>query len=743
MTASTATIKSGLRTSICQSIVNDIQTGRSKMYYFLGKSLEWNPTASTDSSQYPRGTYKYELETRSNILTYKKILPGDVSFVVPRIDWTSGTVYDQYDDNYQQSTQVGSGQITVSTSSAIVTGISSYFTSELAVGDVLKTYNDIEIGTIASITSDTSLTLEANSLIAATNTYYDYVHTHASSTGATSIETSRFYVITDTYNVYKCLNNNKGAASTLKPTGTSTGTITTADGYIWKFMLNIPAALRNKFLTVEYIPVTVSLKNQFYSGGEITAVNIIDGGSGYSSSPAITVAGDGFLADNPYIITGTTIIEAGAGYTSPPSLTVSDPTVISGSESTATMTCTISGDAVDAVAITSAGYGYDSVPTITVDEPFAGTTWTELTAVNVSDYLKHNGNYYEVTVAGTTSIAAPTHTSGAVTNGSAELTYVGTIAVIEPYILKTEATMTATVTAGVITDVTVTDGGVGYTYAVVTVTDSAGSGAEIIVDLTTGSIDTLQSSVELLSVDGGIHNIVVDEAGSGYSGSPSVTIVGDGTGATAIASLTAVGGIDSITITDVGSGYTYATISIGGGGTGAVARAIIAPENGHGRNAVKELYAKTLAFYNTVSIEKNQGFVVNNDYRQIGIINNPNIYNSTAKYKDNLGSACFVVTGSINTSNFTTDMLINIVGESKEFRIVAVTSTQALLLSINNDVPALNDVFENSTGNTFIVTGVTNPTVDSYSGDLFFIDNKNAFTPSSSQSITARTIIQF
>lgn len=743
MTASSSIIKPGLRTSICESIVNDIQTGRSKMYYFLGKALEWNPTASTDSSQYPRGTYKYELETRSNAITYKKVLPTDVSFVVPRVDWTSGTVYDQYDDNYQQSTQIGSGQITVSTSSATVTGLSSYFTSEITVGDLIRTSNDVEIGTVASITSDTSLTLEANSLITATNTYYDYVHTHASSTGATSIETSRFYVITDTFNVYKCLDNNSGAVSTTKPTGTSTGTITTADGYIWKFMLNIPAALRNKFLTESYMPVTTSLRNQFYSAGEITAVNIIDGGSGYSSSPSITVAGDGFLADNPYIIAGTTITEAGVGYTSAPTLTVSAPTVISGSESTATMTCTISGDAVDAVTITAAGYGYEAAPTITVDEPFAGITWTELTAVNVSDYLKHNGNYYEVTVAGTTSTTAPTHTSGAVTDGSAELTYVGTIAVIEPVLVKTEATMTATVAAGVITDVTVTDGGVGYTYAILTVTDSTGSGAELTVDLTTGDVDTLQSSVELLSVDGGIHNIVVEEAGSGYSGSPTVTIVGDGTGATATASLTAAGSIDTITMTAVGSGYTYATISIGGGGTGAVARAIMAPENGHGRNAVKELYAKTVAFYTTVSTEKNQGFVLNNDYRQLGLINNPNVYGSTARYKDSIGSACFVVAGSINTSNFTEDMLINIVGESKEFRIIAVTSTQALLLSINNDVPVLNDVFENSSGNTFTVTGVTNPTVDSYSGDMFFIDNKNAFTPTSSQSITARTIIQF
>ena len=55
-----------------------------------------------------------------------------------------------------------------------------------------------------------------------------------------------FYVMTDDYNVYKCLSNNDttsggivGTTSTVKPTGTGTSIISTADGYKWKFMYQI------------------------------------------------------------------------------------------------------------------------------------------------------------------------------------------------------------------------------------------------------------------------------------------------------------------------------------------------------------------------------------------------------------------------------------------------------------------------------------------------------------------------
>ena len=64
-----------------------------------------------------------------------------------------------------------------------------------------------------------------------------------------------FYVMTDEFNVYKCLYNNKGSASTVKPTGYSTTPFTTSDGYTWKYMYTISLGEANKFLTTIHIPV--------------------------------------------------------------------------------------------------------------------------------------------------------------------------------------------------------------------------------------------------------------------------------------------------------------------------------------------------------------------------------------------------------------------------------------------------------------------------------------------------------
>ena len=49
--------------------------------------------------------------------------------------------------------------------------------------------------------------------------------------GAQKLEDARFYVMTDEYNVYKCLDNNNNALSVNKPIGTQVLPITLADGY--------------------------------------------------------------------------------------------------------------------------------------------------------------------------------------------------------------------------------------------------------------------------------------------------------------------------------------------------------------------------------------------------------------------------------------------------------------------------------------------------------------------------------
>ena len=69
----------------------------------------------------------------------------------------------------------GTGTITASTSSTTVTGVGTLFTTELAVGANIYNSQDVLIGAVASIASNTSLTLSTNAAVAVTGSSYLYV----------------------------------------------------------------------------------------------------------------------------------------------------------------------------------------------------------------------------------------------------------------------------------------------------------------------------------------------------------------------------------------------------------------------------------------------------------------------------------------------------------------------------------------------------------------------------------------
>jgi hypothetical protein len=428
---------------------------------------------------------------------------------------------------------------------------------------------------------------------------------------------------------------------------------------------------------------------------------------------------------------------------------------------------------VKRIIITNSGANYSEAPTVHI-----GSGWTASTAVTLGQQYYVSNRLYTVTTAGTThSSAGPT---GSVlgteyTNGTAGFTYVGSPATgtavlrygagydSNPLItintstgtgfsgafasIKSEAKLIPLVDIdGQITSVQIDDPGVGYSAATITVAGD-GTDAEVSPDISIGNINTLQANNELLTVEGTINNIQLISRGYNY-GVATITINGDGTGATAVATLSG-GKITKITMTNQGSGYTYADVVITGNGQAAKARAIISPYGGHGKDAFSEFFARTLMFYSNVSKDKNQGFDVNNDYRQVGLIKNPKSFGQDERFVSNLGSACYVVGASINTTNFTKDMLLTTprtvggVVFQRRFRIVSVTTTGALIQSLDNEAPVTADIMTNENNQYFSVAAVNAPTVDKYSGDLLFIDNKAGFTPSADETVTIRTIIRF
>lgn len=114
----------------------------------------------------------------------------------------------------------------------------------------------------------------------------------------------KFYVVTDEFNVYKCISNNDRSPSTIKPTGTTITSFQTPDGYVWKYMYTITTDDAFKYMTPNWIPI-YSIYNDNGSQqwqvqesavhGSIENIKVLAGGGGYLSTnpPTVTITGNG------------------------------------------------------------------------------------------------------------------------------------------------------------------------------------------------------------------------------------------------------------------------------------------------------------------------------------------------------------------------------------------------------------------------------------------------------------------
>lgn len=543
--ASSALIKTILHKSLAEGVYKDVITRSSLYYYYLGKTLGWDDEANPP---YPIDSLEYERMSRNEIITVKEIRPSDVAFVVPRIDWVSGTVYDMYDDMLCEEViginiiSGGSGYIDIYDSTITITGgggtgataqVSEVANGQIAQIELLTRGTGYITDPVVTITSASGTGAVLEAVIG------------KSATGSQKIEEAPFYVVTDDFNVYKCLDNNNGAFSTYKPVGTDlTPFRNSVDGYVWKFMYNIPLNLRNKFFTESHMPVVSALTNQFYSNGTIDNIFIANKGKNYTSA-SVTVNGDGYREADPIYLNSIRVENGGTGYV--------NPTVVFGDPHTNAS-------------------GFVPSATVTLGQKIYNST----------------GDFYEVATPGVFGSNEPTHRFQTVLNGTAALKYIGSR-------VKGELVVTNPKN---ITEITLTDGGSGYkTAPSVTITDSTGTGATATASIGTSSISSIQivnggsgyTSSPIISFNGGggagvqvvptvtggvITAVQIITNGAGYTTAPSITIE-DATGVGA--QLTAVlsgSPIISITVTGGGGNYTAPTVTItGGGGVGGTAEA--------------------------------------------------------------------------------------------------------------------------------------------------------------------------
>ncbi len=286
----------------------------------------------------------------------------------------------------------------------------------------------------------------------------------------------------------------------------------------------------------------------------------------------------------------------------------------------------------------------------------------------------------------------------------------------------------------------------------------------------------------------------------------NVPIKGDGSGAECTITTTNDQQIDTIVISKQGSAYTYGNVDLVAGGvptgtTRPTFDVIISPQGGHGADIYRELGAMNVLLYSRIENDnENPDFITGNQIARVGVVEDPQQYGSTSLLSADKASAVgalrlagagyssatftadseftqTIATGSTAVARVinydqTTGVLkywqdrslagFNTVGTAQTeptygFNLNAFTASPTgdgtvniapstgSTLQIDTGFSGLSTSINNKTyylGQTFS-SGIANPEVKKYSGNIIFVDNRPSITRSSSQKEDIKIILQF
>jgi len=292
-----------------------------------------------------------------------------------------------------------------------------------------------------------------------------------------------------------------------------------------------------------------------------------------------------------------------------------------------------------------------------------------------------------------------------------------------------------------------------------------------------------------------------------YTGVP---VSGDGSGAEATIVINNDAKVESINISKGGSGYTYGTIDLVAGGvpvgtTTPVFNVIIPPQGGHGSDIYKELGSSNVLIYSKIENDtENPDFITGNQVARIGIVENPQAFDSSSNLNLSKASALYALklTGAgYTTATFDLDGQVTQtvgLGSTAVGRVVSYDQTTGVLkywqdkslVGFNSDgslrtdpkygyslhsftanpatggnvniasnegtlgidtnfgssgSPGISTIINNRTyylGQSF-TQGVANPEVKKYSGNIIYVDNRPSITRSANQREDIKVILQF
>lgn len=276
------------------------------------------------------------------------------------------------------------------------------------------------------------------------------------------------------------------------------------------------------------------------------------------------------------------------------------------------------------------------------------------------------------------------------------------------------------------------------------------------------------ASVVAGSVNGRLDVIHILDGGSGYflnngeAGNSNslyiITVTGDGAGATVTAKVES-GVITDLNILSGGAGYTFATVTADdpdqlANGTTAVFDASISPYGGHGSNPVKELGCySVMTAVDLVGSETDTipvgGVLGDFDFRQISVIRDPllangsfaegSVYRTTTKFSlTDPGITNFLndETVYIGTSVPTADFTATVVAWDP-------STNELFVNNLAGNVSVGATITGNNSAAVSTVLGVEAATVELFTGDVLYIENRQKVVRDVEQTEQIRLVLSF
>ena len=501
---SSQALRTDFHSEMASTILNEIQYLKSQYYYFLGKVDSWGgsdlspETVQVDSLQ-------ENLQIRSNALYFKQIKSFDVSLVCNRYDWVSGLVYSQWDhtkdmtaENFYVLTDDNNVYKCLDNSAAAASTVKptgkSYSPFRTIDGYLWKymytvpafkrsNFTSLKFIPVQTSLSDSFYNKGSIEQVVVTEPGYGYTDAQlttitvtGTTTGSGASATVSVNPISGTITSITLVSGGSGYTKGVNlsvTSGSGSGAVLTAT--VSGGVVTGITIVDGGFNYVNGNGVNFSVGGAILlpvvsrTSGTILDVKIINPGIGYTTAPTLAVVGAGGAGSGLYTGNATALLESVVDAGSIKRVLIRDPGKDYPADSATTITAV--GDGSDAafspviyngslvdVVVENSGAGYTYIKLQVVGD---GTGATVNAVISTSDFTSEQSIIEQTTIPGGIHAVNVTQT-GQQYSPTTTITISGD---------GTGCIAVPTIVNGSITKITVTEPGVGYTYADVVIND--------------------------------------------------------------------------------------------------------------------------------------------------------------------------------------------------------------------------------------------------------------------------------